>query len=262
MTLTQGGREEDAGRGPAPAGVLDRALDVLDAVRDGHRSLATIARRTGLPRTTVHRTLNALVERSLLEWQGGHGYRLGPRLLQLAAASLQDLGLRDAGHAELVRLAEVTGESAQIYVLGLHSRICVDAVPSANELRTIVPVGAELPLTAGSAGKVFLAWMNPDSRERYLRAWERLTDETPTPDELSRELTMIRRRGWAQSVGERKSAVGSVSAPILGGGGSTVVGVVSISGPRGRIGKISAKGFAPAVLRAAREIERAAGYQA
>jgi DNA-binding IclR family transcriptional regulator len=170
--------------------------------------------------------------------------------------------LRDVGHAELVRLAEVTGESAQIYVLGVDNRICVDSVPSTNEVRTIVRIGAELPLTAGSAGKVFLAWMSPEARERRLRSWERLTEETPTPEELEREFSTIRRRGWAQSVGERKSSVGSVSAPVLGARDTFVVGVVSISGPRGRIGKISAKRFAPAVLRAAREIERAAGYQA
>jgi len=261
MNVAQGGRTGDDAREGAPAGVLDRALVVLDAVRDGHRSLARIARLTGLPRTTVHRTLNALQERGLLEWAGGHGYRLGPRLLQLAAASLHELGLRDAGHAELARLAETTGESAQIFVMGIHSRICVDAVQSANEVRTIVRVGAELPLTAGSAGKVFLAWMAPETRDRYLRDWQRLTDETPSPAQLREELPMIRRRGWAQSVGERKTSVGSVSAPILAGG-TYVVGVVSISGPRSRIGKISAKRFAPAVMRAAREIERAAGYQA
>jgi DNA-binding IclR family transcriptional regulator len=240
-------------------GVLDRCVAILDAVEHGARSHAEIVEVTGNSRTTAHRMLKALEAHGFIAYQGGYGYRLGPRLLQLAAASLHDIQLRDVAHVALERLAAVTGESAQLYVLGTAGvRVCVDSVQSDSELRTIVPVGAVLPVTHGSAGKIFMAWAPPVLREELVGRAAPMTDATPTPDRLRTQLVTARRLGWASSAGERQAGVGSVSAPVLGGQ-QELVAVVSISGPTTRIGRVSAKRYAPAVKEAAREIERALG---
>ena len=75
---------------------------------------------------------------------------------------------------------------------------------------------------------------------------------------LDRQLSAAHRRGWAASAGERQAGVGSVSAPILGPAGE-LVAVVSLSGPQSRLGRAMAGRYAPAVVAAAREIERAIG---
>jgi DNA-binding IclR family transcriptional regulator len=67
-----------------------------------------------------------------------------------------------------------------------------------------------------------------------------------------------RRLGYATSAGERQPGVGSVSAPVLDPVDG-LVAVVSVSGPESRLGRISARRYAPAVVAAAREIERALG---
>ncbi len=257
MTVPQGRRRQ-----PAPhdtgVGVLDRSIAILDAVERGARSHAAIVDATGLARTTAHRLIKSLETHGLLELAGGRGYRLGPRLMRLAAAALREPALRDVAHGALERLSEVTGESAQFFVLAAGSRICVDAVQSTNELRTIVPVGSELPITAGSAGKVFLAWMSATRRDQLIDHAEAFTEATPLGDGLRDQLVTIRARGWASSVGEREPGVGSVSAPVFDRHGG-LAGAVSISGPAGRIGRISAKRYAPAVLAAAAEVGRALG---
>ena len=115
-------------------------------------------------------------------------------------------------------------------------------------------MGASLPLTKGSAGKIFLAWMAGLERGRLVAS----SDE---PDRLATQLLTTARRGWADSVGEREPGVASVSAPVFGPGG-TLVAAVSVSGPATRLGATSAKRYAPAVVEAAREIERVMGYQA
>jgi DNA-binding IclR family transcriptional regulator len=244
----------------AGVGVLDRCVAILDAVEGGHRTVAAIARATGLHRATTHRLVKALQEHGFLEWEGGRGYRLGSYLLRLAGSSLREIPLRDLGHPALERLAEVTGESSQLYVLAAEERVCVDAVESSSELRTIVTIGARLPVTAGSAGKVFLTWMPEQARNRLIASARKVTDETPVGEELERQLVLIRRRGWASSASEREPGVGSVSAPIFGAP-NLLMGVVSISGPVSRIGRVSAKRWAPAVVASAREIERTLGYQ-
>ncbi len=241
--------------------MIDRAVAILDAVEHGARSHAAVVRATGLSRTTAHRLLKSLDAHGLLEYAGGRGYRLGPRLLKLAAMAMQEPSLRDAAHPALERLAVATGESAQLYVTSIDGRVCVDAVESSSELRTFVPIGEELPLWAGSAGKVFLASMLPEQAEAHIRRGHALTTATPTADRLRRQLAAVRRQGWAASAGERQAGVGSVSAPVYGSRGETIA-AVSISGPTTRIRRADAKRYAPAVVAAAKEIGSALSYQA
>lgn len=239
-------------------GVIDRAVAILDAVEHGARSHAAVVRATGLSRTTAHRILKSLDAHGLLEYVGGRGYRLGPWLLKLAAMAMQEPSLRDAAHPALERLAAATGESAQLYVTSMDGRLCVDAVESSSELRTFVPIGEELPLWAGSAGKVFLAAMLPEQAEGHIGRARALTSSTPTSERLRRQLATVRRQGWAASAGERQAGVGSISAPVYGSRGETIA-AVSISGPTSRIRRADAKRYAPAVVAAATEIQRALG---
>lgn len=230
-------------------GTLDRALDVLDAVEAGARSFTDVVHATGLTRPTAHRMIRALEAHGLLMHVGGHGYALGTRLLRLAESASRNLPLRDLAHPSLERLARTTGESAQLYVRDGYARLCVDSVESESELRTIVPIGASLPLTKGSAGKVFLAWatdadlasatahLNPDRRDR-----------------LQRQVATTKRRGWADSIGEREEGVASVSGPVFDQHGS-LTAAVSVSGPANRIGQLKGRHYAPAVTAAASEIE-------
>ncbi len=184
---------------------------------------------------------------------GSAGYALGPRLLSLAASAMRDLPLRDLAHPALERLAKATGESAQLYVRDGEVRVCVDAVESESELRTIVAVGATLPLTKGSAGKVFLAWADDADRRRVLAS---LPDDAAVS--LARMIATTARRGWADSIGEREAGVASVSAPIFDATGA-LVAAVSVSGPANRIGALRGRRSAPAVTDAARQVEEALG---
>jgi len=244
--------EDDIRRGvpgqkrPAPAtgvGVLDRAVDVLDAVEGGARSFTTIAEATGLTKPTAHRMIAALQAHGFLMHVGGVGYALGPRLLNLATTALRELPLRQLARPALEQLARTTGESTQLYVRHGDRRICVDAVESDNELRTIVQVGASLPLGRGSAGKVFLAWGPPSDEDI---------------EDIRQSIATTRRRGWADSYGEREAGVASVSAPIFGPN-EQLLAAISVSGPRSRLAPLQAKRYGPAVVEAATQVERLLG---
>jgi DNA-binding IclR family transcriptional regulator len=239
-------------------GVLDRAMAILQAIEGGARSHTEVARLTGLARPTAHRLLKSMESHGLVTSVDRQGLRLGPRLLGLAAAAMRELPLRDLAQPILERLARTTGESAQLFVRDHHRRVCIAAAESRSELRTIVEIGAELPLTAGSAGKVFLAFGPPALTAELLATADRFTTVTPVGERLERQLVTARRLGWASSAGEREPGVGSVSAPVHEPHGA-LLAVVSLSGPEQRVGRISAKRYAPAVLEAAREIMNALG---
>jgi len=224
--------------------VLDRSVAIIDAVDAGARSFTAIAEATGLTKPTAHRLINALQTHGLLMHVDGVGYTLGPRFLALASTAVRELPLRQLARPFLEALATSTGESAQLYVRSGDRRICVDAVESDNELRTIVRIGASLPLGKGSAGKVFLAW-----------------GPTPTTEDLGdleTALLTTRRRGWADSYGEREEGVASVSAPIFGRN-DELLAAISVSGPQARLAGQQAKRYGPALVEAARRIEALLG---
>jgi len=253
MSLARLDRASPGGDGTS-VGVLDRVVTILDAVEHGAHTFTEVVGATGYSRSTTHRLLQALEAYDLLGVTGSRGYHLGSRLLRLANTAMRELPLRDLAHPALEDLSRVTGESAQLYVRSMDSRVCIDTAESSNELRTIVSVGSELPLTKGSAAKLFLAWAPGPDRARLTAD----LDES-TRDRLLQQAATAKRRGWSDSSGERETGVASVSAPIVGPF-DALLAVISVSGPATRLGRVAAKRYAAAVKQAAHEVESALGF--
>ncbi|MFE1785463.1 helix-turn-helix domain-containing protein, partial [Streptomyces sp. NPDC059506] len=138
-------------------GVLDKAALVLGALESGPATLAGLVAATGLARPTAHRLAVALEHHRLVARDMQGRFILGPRLAELAAAAGEDRLLATAGPV-LTHLRDVTGESAQLYRRQGDMRICVAAAERLSGLRDTVPVGSTLPMKAGSAAQVLLAW--------------------------------------------------------------------------------------------------------
>jgi DNA-binding IclR family transcriptional regulator len=196
-------------------GVLDKAVAVLDALEAGPLSLPELVDGTGLPRATAHRLAAALEVHGFVSRDGAGRFQLGARLSQP--------GLPTIARPALEQLRDATGESVQLYVRRGDQRLCVEALESPHGLRTIVPVGALLPLDVGSAGKVL------------------------------REDPAVLKRGWAESVEERQKGVASVSAPVFDD--DRVVAAVSVSGPVERTTRAPGRRYAKSVVAAARAVE-------
>lgn len=206
--------------------MLDKAVTVLDALQQHPRSLAELVEATGLSRATAHRLAVALEAHGLLRRGGDGRFGLGLRLIALGRAAGEALPLVDAARPALEALRAETGESVQLFVREGDRRICVLSLESPHGLRTIVPLGATLPLDRGSAGAVL------------------------------RAVPAVVAKGWAESVAEREAGVASVSAPVHGGDGS-LLAALSVSGPVERTSRAPGRRYAAAVVRAARVVERA-----
>jgi len=220
-------------------GVLDKAAAVLDALEAGPATLAGLVTATGLARPTAHRLAVALEHHGLVARDVRGRFVLGPRITELAAAAGEDRLLAAAAPV-LARLRDITGESAQVFRRQGDHRVCVAAAERPSGLRDTIPVGMQLPLTAGSAAQVLLAWEDPERMHRGLQG-ARFNAQA---------LAAVRRRGWAYSVAEREAGVASVSAPIRSAG-MRVVAAVSVSGPVERLTRQPGRLHAPAVLGAA-----------
>lgn len=205
-------------------GVLDKAVTVLRATAAAPIGLADLCAVTGLPRATAHRLAIGLEVHGLLARDAQGRWHPGSMLAVLAASAPDPLLAASAD--VLPRLRDRTGESVQVYRPDGMMRTCIAVSEPASGLRDTVPLGARLPMTAGSAAKVLAAWGDPPTQRSAI------SDGTIT----DRMLAEVRRRGWAQSAGEREPGVASVSAPVRDRAGG-VIAAVSVSGPIDRIGR-------------------------
>ncbi|WP_307781177.1 IclR family transcriptional regulator [Rhabdothermincola sediminis] len=208
-------------------GVIDKAVAVLAALESGPRSLTGLVEASGLPRATAHRLAVALEVHGLVRRDEEGRFALGVRLVSLGRAAAEAIPLARAAGPALSELRDRTGESVQLYVREGDRRVCIAALESPHGLRTIVPMGASLPLGVGSAGRVLA-----DEREGA--------------------------KPWVASVGEREAGVASVSAAVRDLDGR-VVAAVSVSGPIERTTRRPGRKYGDAVAAAARRIERSAG---
>jgi DNA-binding IclR family transcriptional regulator len=210
-------------------GVIDKAVLVLDALEAGPIPLAALVEHTGLSRATAHRLAVALEVHGLVRRDEEGRFALGVRLLSLGRAAAEAIPLARAAGPALAELRDRTGESVQLYVREGDRRVCIAALESPHGLRTIVPMGASLPLGVGSAGRL-------------------LADHGAEAG-----------KDWVESVGEREAGVASVSAPVRDPDGR-IVAAVSVSGPIERTTRRPGRRYGDAVTAAARRIERAVGY--
>ena len=225
-------------------GVVDKSVAILAALAATPRTLAELVEVTGLPRATAHRLAVALEVHRLVARDGDGRFVLGPRVGECAHA-LPD-ALVAAAQPVLAWVRDECGESAQLYRRDGSERICVAAAERTSGLRTTVPVGARLPLTAGSGAQVLCAWTDPAVLGDVLAA----AQFTP------RTLAEVRRRGWAQSVAQREAGVASVSAPVLTATGG-LLAAISISGPIERLGRAPGGRYAPVLRTGAARISSA-----
>jgi DNA-binding IclR family transcriptional regulator len=225
-------------------GVLDKSFVVLDAIAATPRSLSELVTETALPRATAYRLAAALEAHRLVARDADGRFILGPRVSELAAARPDPLVAATGGVLAWVR--DECEESAQLYRRDGRERVCLATAERAHGLRTTVPVGSRLPLTAGSGAQVLCAWADD----------ELLADVLPEAVFSERTLAEVRRRGWAQSVAQREAGVASVSAPVRDAAG-TVVAALSISGPIERLGRAPGPRYSPVLVSGARQITAA-----
>jgi DNA-binding IclR family transcriptional regulator len=204
-------------------GVVDKAVGVLAALEGGPRSLAELVGATGLSRATAHRLAVALEAHRLVRRTDDGRFTLGLRLIGLGHAAAEAVPAWLDARPALAWLQERTGESVQLFVRDGDERVCVESLEAPHELRTIVPVGARLPLDRGSGGRVLR-----ESREGSAAA-------------------------WVESVEERQPGVASVSAPVLDPS-ARVVAAVSVSGPVDRMTRAPGRRYGAAVAEAAARI--------
>jgi len=149
--------------------VIARAADVLRALKHENTgmSLGQIADRVELPRSTVQRIVNALIDEGLVMMSSpASGYRLGPEIQSLAKAGQIDAA--EILHPVLARTSRATGETVDLAVMRNGAMIFVDQAAGSHRLRTVSAVGEVFPMGTTANGKAALALGSDDTARGVL----------------------------------------------------------------------------------------------
>ncbi|MBN6040210.1 IclR family transcriptional regulator [Amycolatopsis sp. 195334CR] len=246
------------GRRPGPTGaVVGRAFQVLGAFSAQRPALplSEIARRAGMPLSTVHRLLGELAAWGAVE-RGEDGlFRVGLRLWELGALAPRGQGLRERALPFLEDLSQITKENVQLAVREGTEVVFIERIAGSGAVPVLTRVGGRFALTATGVGLVLLAHAPAEVQEEVLGGpIERYTRKTVTdPAEVRRMLADVRTSGFAISDRQVTMDALSVAAPIDDGGGQVVAAVSLVV----HHGSTQPHALTPLVRTSARAISRA-----
>ncbi len=244
---------------------LERSVAILDCftLDAPVMGIREVARKANLSSSTAGRLMAAMKELGILNQDPETlAYMMGSRVLAWAGIYTVTSDVRTLSLPVMVRLQEQTRETISLYVMEGNDRVCVERLESSETVRIVARVGRRIPLYAGSAGKVFLAYL-PESRRDEILAGIKLipmTKRTITDlDELKTNLYKIQRQGYAVSKGEWVLEASGVAAPIFDQF-ERISAALTISGPSQRFTEEKIHEIAALVKPAAEEISRELGY--
>jgi DNA-binding IclR family transcriptional regulator len=235
--------------------VLQRANSLLGAFGPRHRylTLSSIVMRTGLPKSTVHRTAQQMTGLGWLVYEEGR-YSLGTRIFELAGHSSVRHELREAALPFMEDLYEATHINVHLGVRKELEVLYVEKISGHDKITELSQVGGRMPLYCTGIGKSLLAFSGDSVLEQVIdnKLIGRTQATITSPTKLRRELQTIAANGVAYDREEASIGICCVAAPIYGRD-RQVVAAMSVTG---RVSRSRMDRLVPAVMAAARGASR------
>ena len=217
---------------------LARGLDVLSAFRSRDRMLGNqeLARRCGLPKSTISRLTYTLTKHGYLEHAddggGNGGYRLGSAVLALGSAMLARMDMRQVARPLMQELADQSHAMVSLGIRDRLSMIYVENCRSEAALTLSLDVGSRIPLATTAMGRAYLALCSDTERdvltkrirERDEAGWPRISEG------IERALAEYRELRCCTSFGEWQKDVNAIAIAFRPPGGRSIM-AINCGGP-------------------------------
>lgn len=239
-------------------------IEVLSQFSDARPQLTAreVADALSIARSSAYRYLESLCASGLVEETGTGSFRLGPRVLELAAIARRGLELTGVAEPVLRGLAQEIGETVLLTRRSGDRAVCVGRSDPPNQQVTIsYDIGHVMPLHAGAASKVLIAWLSDEEIDGLVErtALQALTTATPTDiHRLRADLATIRAEELAVTGGEVDLGVCGIAVPLFNHGGDVVAGL-SVAVPAYRLDDDAIVGFVEKLRAAAEAASKRAG---
>lgn len=248
-------------RTPAAIRVLDKALDVIEAIKnkDGGIGLSGLAREAKLPKATVYRIAATLESRGYLDRREDGAYRLATKLFDLRRDGSFEQALSRAAERPMQRLVDWCAETVSLGILDGGEVVVINTRESPRAVRLSSKVGNRRHLHATALGKILLAGLSDEEALRLvqMKGLPCFTVKTLVSQvALFKEIRLIRRQGYALDDEENEVGGRCVATPIVGSNDHWVA-ALSISGPAFRMELALARSFVPRLKEACKSVSEA-----
>lgn len=214
-----------------------RVLEVLTSFAkdiSGY-GVTELSQLLGMTKNMTYRALTTLVEQGyLMRASDSALYQLGYRILELQSPLTVEPDFRSICAPYLKRIHALTGESVSLAVRALDFCVLIDGIETRKPGIWRVRIGDVLPLFGPASGRVMLAFLSDRDIADYIARNRPMTyartGETFSPDELRRQISLIRDQGYARVVRPAPSPMVSLSFPVQDLDGR-LHGVISVGGP-------------------------------
>ena len=244
-----------------PVNAVYKAFAILEMLSEGTASLGDVARRVGMPKSSVSRFLASLVDLGTVEKDENSAFSLTPRLFSMGAKALDALELVPAALPHMRDLGAKTGENVHLAVRSGQSVVYLHKVDSPHALRMHSRIGYQAPLYRTALGKCLLAWLDEDRAEKLIRemSFSKIMPKTiADADTLREHLAVVRERGYACDDEENEENVICFGAPVFNWA-SQVIAAISVSMPMFRFVDYDKEEIILHLRRAALRISRTYG---
>jgi IclR family transcriptional regulator, acetate operon repressor len=252
------GEPESAGGGVRS--VLS-ALRILEEIsRRQPIGVSELARALGLPKTSVHRSLQTLHQAGWVRPAGTEVRRWGltTKPLTVGLAGATESGLRELAVTEMAKIRDATGETVHLGVPDEQELVIIARLDGTHSLRTFLPLGAWAPLHATASGRALLAAMPDEAVDEILdRGLARYTSRTLVErGEVWRAVRTARERGYATNAAEWRSDIAAIGTSIVSARGRPLA-AFAISMPFSRFQEMDHARIAELAIEAARRVQGA-----
>ena len=222
-----------------PNSAIQKALLVLEAIVQDVRPLGVvdIAEELNVPRQTAHRVIRQLEQLGLLHKDPSRErYIPGTRLRTLAINTISSVQSTRGTHTILKKLVDEINETCNIGMLDGNEIIYIDRVECEWPLRVQLRPGSHVPVHCTAIGKLMLAHLGSDQRQKTLRTMDmqKFTKNTITdPQLLEAQLDQIVAQGY--SINNQEDAIGliAIAVPVYDPNGA-IVGGLGVHAPEPR----------------------------
>jgi DNA-binding IclR family transcriptional regulator len=235
-------------------GTVEKAVDILFHLHgeSGPQGVTEIGRALGLPKSSAHRLLAALLRRGLVERDERGRYRSGIGLVALGLGALESDPIVAAARPVLEEEAQSLGETFFLVAVRAGRLVVLDKAEGTGFLRAAPRVGSSVPVHATAVGKLFLAF-GGDAIAVPTEPFERFSENTRTlPDELAAEVERARRRGFAENREEWIPGLSVLAAPVCVG--DRMLAAAAVAAPSQRFLALGTDAIAGRTLAAAARI--------
>ncbi|WP_153723570.1 IclR family transcriptional regulator [Sporosarcina cascadiensis] len=205
-----------------------------------------LAAEMGLNHTNVYRILETLERNGFISKDPiTKQYKLGSAVWELGTVFYENLNVQEMINPHLQELCDQTGESVFFTVLDGDDTLMLTVIEPENKVRFPITPGSRAPLYVGASYRSILAYLSDERIEKVLSGeMVKFTDKTKTdPDELRKELQLIKKNGFAMSQSEYTPDVVATAVPLIIDG--EVLGSLTVAGPSYRIDQEQQSSFIP-----------------